>query len=498
MSRKFYAIGLIFMLLVDCIGLSGSAIAQSAITQPMLITEVQTGVIKGDGGELPAQEFVELTNTSGAGLDFADNDWRLEYLSASNDGTHPPTKVLTSITGKLGVDGHILVSHTGYMSAQADLFFGQDDADTTSYLAKTGGHVRLMEDDLMIDCVSWGSATDIVGCSKISSLAPAGFTIQRSPAEDGSYRQDLGVQNIAPSTPIGQDSYQLPESDLSSVTCPSLEISEILANPAGDDTGGEYIELHNLADTLVPLQGCTLVVGNKAFGFGLGDSLAPDEYRPIYYAASNLQLPNNGGLVVLQGSLQAPIIYPEAGDNQAWALINGSWQSTNQPTPGAANSLAEQQDVTVKKELAVAPTIEVKPKTCGAGKFLNPATNRCKSLPSAMAPKNCAANQQRNPATGRCKAIVSPAATAKACPAGQQRNTSTNRCRKVILASKQSGASNSRGSPVPPANHLILAGVAASLVLYGLYEYRNDIANIFRSGNPRAIEPLPDQMSLLQ
>ena len=74
-----------------------------------------------------------------------------------------------------------------------------------------------------------------------------------------------------------------------------------------------------------------------------------------------------------------------------------------------------------------------KPKSCPAGKVVNPATGRCvneqknKAKPKAN-PKPCPAGKVINPATGRCVNEQKPKANPKPCPAGKVINPTTGRC----------------------------------------------------------------------
>lgn len=498
----------------------------SADAASALITEVQTGYIDANTGlEYPKQEFVEVANVSSAKLPM--DGWRLEYLSAAHTGEGAPTATLVTIQGTLPINGQALFSYVGYNPSPSDLVFGEGSTASSGMLAKSGGHIRLMNGNTMIDCVAWGSATAITGCDKISSVPAAGQTIQRPHSENGSYEKSLGVKALSPPTPQGGELYpswetpvipgspnepgtdpadpEAPEepteptdptepTEPEPARCSTIELSEVLPNPAGSDTDSEYIELHNNSSQAASLFGCTLRIGSagKTYVFPAESQLAAHEYRAFYYAATGLQLTNSGGEVWLLGEeVQTSLTYPTSGDDQAWAFIEGSWQTTFYPTPHAVNSLGPKTD---SPEDVIAAALE----SCPVGKYRNPETNRCKNIEAAdSGPTACDPGQERNPETNRCRKIP-VAATVTACPEGQERNPSTNRCRKIASAStptpcaegqernpetnrcrKVTAAPTKSNTDTPKSNGIqnyrILIAVLILIVGYAVYEYRQDI-----------------------
>lgn len=72
---------------------------------------------------------------------------------------------------------------------------------------------------------------------------------------------------------------------------------------------------------------------------------------------------------------------------------------------------------------------------CGEGRERNPATNRCRNIPTASTLAPCKEGQYRNEETNRCRSIASAAAaTLKPCGDDQFRNPATNRCKKIASA----------------------------------------------------------------
>lgn len=112
--------------------------------------------------------------------------------------------------------------------------------------------------------------------------------------------------------------------------------------------------------------------------------------------------------------------YDSAPDGQAWALANGEWHWTTKLTPGANNDIA-------------APIVK-------------------------------AATTAKNVTTS--KATVKGAAT----------KTATKAATPTSAATVSSTQNQSNSVALHP---LVLAGVALVAIGYGVYEYRNDLANTF-------------------
>lgn len=486
MTKKLFTILFLPILICGSLPLLGLSKPVHADNPSVLITEVQTGYTNDSGTEFPLQEFVELSNTTNQRVEVS--HWRIEYLSAANNGSGGPTSVIGELNGHIIANGHALASHAGYMPNVIDLQFGDGDTSTSGFLAKTGGHVRLMNGTTMVDCVSWGSAVAIDGCDKVSSVPPAKNTIQRL-YTNNTYTKSLGVVNASPPNPQGGDLFTdindpLPSdpvvpNDPAPVptfpqTCDHVILSEIFANPAGDDTAGEYIELFNTAENSEPLLGCGLHLANgKIYNFAADAMLAPHEYRAFPFYTTNLQLSNSGTTVSLvTPTQQIDVTYPALGDDEAWALINGAWVITKKATPNQPNVLAG-ADVSAAAD---GETPADSANSCPAGKERNPATNRCRNIVvTASTAVPCQAGEERNPATNRCRKVTAAQSTQKPCDPGQERNPETNRCHKVEPSGKVL-ATNSSKNKTGFNYHVVIIGVVLmGIAGYAVYEYRTDL-----------------------
>lgn len=282
-----------------------------------------------------------------------------------------------------------------------------------------------------------------------------------------------------------------------------VEISEISAQPNFE--GQEYIEFHNLDQKDVYLSACKIKI-NSGTEKSLVDVLVkPGEYKLV--AFNNGTIRNSAGQITLINSNNEEIVYsyPTTAVGQTINFESSSQNGvvSDIPTPNSSN-----QTIILSEEEAAAAgkgSVGLVSVPCPTGKFRNPETNRCKniaSIESLLTP--CDPGEYRSPETNRCRKVASLTSTSlKPCDPGQERNPETNRCRKVSSANStqtpcKSGFERSPEtnrcrkitSSKSPAKNLatiqpgsskldarILGIIAAAVLAYGAYEYRNDVRN---------------------
>lgn len=219
-----------------------------------------------------------------------------------------------------------------------------------------------------------------------------------------------------------------------------IQITELLPNPAppATDSKDEYIELYNPNEEAVDLTGYKLQSGNTFSYSYMFDNvtLGPHEYRAFFVTETGTILSNTSGQARLLGPNGTIVAqtnaYDSANDGDGWALVNNTWQWTTSPTPNSANELA---------------------------------------LPILKAAKTAVAK----------KTAVKKATAKKATPAKTKKAaaTKTPKTKKTTAAPER--AIYEDPADTPSSLHPgILAGVGATAVLYGLYEYRHDARNLFR------------------
>jgi hypothetical protein len=292
----------------------------------------------------------------------------------------------------------------------------QSDQAFAATLAASGGHLRLTDDSTELDLVGWGTAAYARG--QTAPAPAAGDTLQRQQV-NGLYRNT--GDNYTDFT-----SNQTMAAAASSTTTANIKLSELLPDPDSPaaDATDEYIELYNAGSETAVLTNYKLVTGtalNKSFRLD-NDLLAPGEYKAFYSSRTKLSLSNNGSTVRLQapdGSVLSEVAYPAAQAGSSWAWSGTDWQWSTMPTPNAVNIL------------------------------------------SGLAAKTSA----------------KPTATAK------KKTTTTKTTKK---ATKSTAASSDVKSGEVSANSPakmhsgVVAGVGGLAVLYGAYEYRQDMANLYR------------------
>jgi hypothetical protein len=490
--------------------LLGSPIMVRAATvapslSPLLITEVQMG-----SATSASEEFIELLNTTTASIDLSAHAWQLQVASSSATDWSSPLRTVT-LTGVVQ-PGRYYIAASTYSSAGQTVQYLPDSASMSfrAGLAATAGHVRLVyaanqtqpdgtcaSTSTVADEVEWtiaksnsSTTASLDGRQPFaqakSSGAAAGSSLQRlSLASTGSYidtdndMADFGI-STSPSPDAGntvtsetsgvpQPSVPLPEDGCSIAPAGSgsgdddgtgdddsgdpndtdpapnsgllaPQLSEVLPNPAAPQTdeADEFIEIYNPNDTAFDLGGYMLTVGTAtthSYTFPDGTVLAAGAFTSFYSADTGLSLSNSGGQVQLIDPNDTVLCksdaYGTAKEGQSWAFIDGTWQWTTVPTPNAANVAVSAPAAAVKAATTKTPAAK-KATTAKA------ATAKAKTT-AAKKPKKAAAK------TTKTSTFAANAADSK--------------------------------SPLHPA---ILATVVLLAVLYGAYEYRQDMANYVR------------------
>lgn len=272
----------------------------------------------------------------------------------------------------------------------------------------------------------------------------------------------------------------------------------------------DYVKLLNTSNHVIRLDDYVLRTDSSSASrtssntISLEDNLMPGEYRTIATTdnGSRLSLTNSGGYVWLEDTW-ALTSYPEtlaryepagsALQGYSYATdANGTWQWTTTPSPLSANIITP-----------------VAAQVCADGKYLNPDTNRCRTMEetlntltsceegsernlvtnrcrkiassttSSLTP--CQVGQVRSPETNRCRSADSEASGLTPCKDGYERNPETNRCRKGAVA----GVSTNK-YPVEPYEQSgndstvwwAIAAAGAVAVGYGVWEWRQELATV--------------------
>ncbi|MES2630583.1 MAG: lamin tail domain-containing protein [Patescibacteria group bacterium] len=260
-------------------------------------------------------------------------------------------------------------------------------------------------------------------------------------------------------------------------------VTEILPNAIGSDTGNEFIELFNPnEDVAVQLQGYKLLVGPALEKVIILTEyiLQPGEYKVLTNAEYSYSLLNTSSKVSLQTNAavlasEVPL-YDAPKEGESWANVNGTWQYTNRPTPGAENLLSN--DVLSLEDDSSAENSTIKP--CASNQYRSTETNRCRLLSSATASTQaaCKEGQERNLETNRCRNIATTSEQTP-CKEGQERNLETNRCRNIkALANAGYGV---KGATVKQQGGMswymwaAIGGIVLLVIGYAVWEWRDEL-----------------------
>jgi len=312
--RRALIIGLV---LGHALGLTlspGHARAQPA---SMVISQLQAG---GAGSGHAGDEFIELYN--GSGMPLALDHWGLQYRSgtAAGDCTQGWSTKLTLPVGTMVMpQTYWLAAATGYLATA--------DGRFSSGLAGTKGAVRLVDGNAQtVDVLAWGGASCGMGTSAVAP--PDGQSLLRSASGySGNNLSDFGLQP----TPVPRSSLTVAPAP---ATYATLALSEVLI----DQTS--FIELYNPNPDPVQLSAYGLASGSAVYHLSPG-TLISGGYLAIQSSLSGILPSTNSGQVSLIDPSGATIdrtdTWPSAILGQSWALSDGGWEWSTQPTPGAIN-----------------------------------------------------------------------------------------------------------------------------------------------------------------
>jgi len=418
-------------------------------------------------------QFVTLYNPSGSALNMS--NYQLEYFN-SFDLSKATSSKLIQLTGTLPPHGYFMVNDGAlqlcYQMTVDSVSLGfSTTAGMVELLAMNQASPGTLITSSLQDYVGW-SKSAAAGAQTLPSLTSA--FMQRLPLDgqnnpviavpgSGSWQSvqpdpsnACGLVSATNSTlsvatglsqllPASEPPVTILPADGSGVTTTSLvlpsadiglmapQITELLPNPngTGNDSTDEFIELYNANDATFDLTGFSLQSGLTTlhtYVFPAGSTLASQSFTAFHADVTKLTLSNSGSQVKLLDPfgnvIAATDVYGSATDGQSWALANGKWYWTIQPTPDAAN--------VIKQPPVKATKISSSKKT---------TTKATGTVPSV--PKNL----------------------------------------KVSTAAKSSVAGVN--VPTAPIHPWMLALVAGAALLYGIYEYRLDLANRLRESRAK-------------
>jgi|GEM_PF-736729 len=526
--------------------LTAPVIPQTAESDPITIQKLLIYEVKQGKNSLPQQpvEYVTLYNPNDYDISIA--GWTLEYAKPGfaatrcsdgdwfADGTNAYIK-RTQISGVGSAGSYSTTVGANSLSAPIPLSINDSAA----------GSIHLVDQTKTVHSLTgWKFTSTNPPCSE--TAAAASLSADKSLVRYLQCDHDIPINSddnsqdffIADSVSNGSITIQRPATCAdpptenpagnNQLSCAGIKLSEALPNPAGADSGHEFIELYNPTQEVVPLTNCQLqyqeqdASNPKIFDLaGIAD-LQPNSYRALYDTETSITLTNSkAGTIWLLSTLAASnpielssLQFPAGlGDDISWAydMASQTWQTSYAATPGAANTIVTSEpcptdqarnpetnrcititDSTATSSPAVKTTAAV---PCAANQTRNPETNRCRlnttTASTVSNPTACKPGQARNPETNRCKTVAANASTTKACPSGQERNSATNRCRKTAgdtsnVAQLSNVHDNASQSAKTHKNYWLIAAVLLGIaVAYAVYEWRQEIAEIIKNRIPK-------------
>lgn len=466
--------------------LAPSASAEEIITtptepqltvSPLVITSYKT---RNNGTDI---EFVQIYNDSDSLQDLS--QWTL------TDSENNRSAIIAEKVGYIEPGTHVIIAQSGVQNATYNM-------EGWSQLAITPKIIK----SLVLTNPMYKSHTSIVGGALdawlMRNATTSGYSTSTTAAVFGTPYQPLFDDGlyVSPSAPAG---LQVVEIYPYASVCDPLDDSILC---------GDYIKLMNNSGAPMELSGYVLRTDSSsssrtnanAFDLSRYGVVNQGDYLLISQTdtGGKISLTNSGGYVWIEdawGLEQFPETmtrYESAGSSlQGYGYArdeSGNWRWTSTPMPGGANVIT------------LPPTQE-----CPEGKYLNPETNRCRSLEDTLsALASCDEGSERNPATNRCRKVTTASSTQTPCKEGQvrspetnrcrsiasevadlipcndgyERNPATNRCRKVAVAGsetvkypvepyKQGGASM--------ATWWVMGGIGTLALGYGVWEWREEI-----------------------
>jgi hypothetical protein len=128
-------------------------------------------------------------------------------------------------------------------------------------------------------------------------------------------------------------------------------INEWLANPAGNDASGEWVELFNSGSSTVNLAGWKLVAGSSKFSL-TGQKIGGGEYLVLPRSQTKLALRNTDGELSLYDAGGQPVdsagFVGSAPEGKSFARAGYSENSSfifSDPTPGALNTISAASNI---------------------------------------------------------------------------------------------------------------------------------------------------------
>ena len=292
----------------------------------VFISRIQTEGASADA------DFVEIKNNEDCALDLA--GWKLRKRTSS--GTESPVKVFDGEHALLP-PGETLLWANSKNDFSKSVHAHQE---SSAVLTDHNSLALFNSDETLIDSLSWGTVSHpfrndepnianpekneaIVRSSKIGALS-----IEKTELPKGNAFDRDALDFCGASKDRANDS--------------GIVLSEILADPSGDESEQEFIEIENQSEKSIDLSGWTLRDASKTgkYVFPEGSLLNAHAFLIIPRATFVFALNNTDETVTLKdvkGETADIVSWDKTKENIALARSGSRWRATKFQTPGETN-----------------------------------------------------------------------------------------------------------------------------------------------------------------
>lgn len=357
---KLFRVGLVFLFLLSFI-VADVRLAHASSPTNVVISQVQAGGI--GGSDAPLREFISLYNMTDATVDLT--NWCLKnkngvefmcFLTPISLEAYSYLKIGSSQFAanhsnyQLDIIYEPTNTSSGNLVGSSDVVSLYDDKkefrDSASWSTPLAGGSALERMQLGNDC-QLGELVKVVALvipSDCEVTVPVDMCLNiddiqldvpaHAQADDsGNCYLDacINLSGFQESIPEG---YEQNDSSSCGLYMQGIEVTELLANPEGEDSGNEFIELYNPNDGALDLSYHVLHLNGdftKSYVFTPGTLIAAKEYLIIKNndVSPSYVLTNSGGSLRLRSYDGAQAIdvpqYGNAPSGESWARVGSVW-----------------------------------------------------------------------------------------------------------------------------------------------------------------------------
>lgn len=283
-------------------------------------------------GDTASEDFIEIRNDGDCALDLS--GWKLRKRTGS--GSESSVKVFGDSSSVLPPGETLLWANSANDFANAR----HATESSTATLTNNNSLALLDPDDTIIDSLSWGAVSKPFRSDEPNIRNPAAHEmIVRASKSDAPAIEET----VLPTGEIfDHASADFCGASKDHASDARVVLSEILANPTGDESAREFIELENRSEKRVDLSGWRLHDASKTgrYIFPSESAIAPRAFLTLFRADFVFALNNSSETVTLEdatGAVSDTVSWEATHEDISLARNGSEWRATKFLTPGAAN-----------------------------------------------------------------------------------------------------------------------------------------------------------------